>query len=74
MSKLTYRDVSLLQSAGAKLTFSRTAWWIKDKDGTDWYVTEPYDNQYLQFQQTAGTYMSTPESMDRERFEELFNA
>lgn len=71
---LTYRDTALLSSAGAELSFTRNAWWMKDKNQQLWYVTETYTNQYIQFQEVYRTSMTEPRSMSREEFEERFNA
>lgn len=69
MPKLTYRDIPLLQKAGAVLSATRTAWWLDDRHGTTWYVTESDENQWLEF---ADTDWSLRKTMTREEFQELF--
>lgn len=69
MSKMTYRDIPVLRSAGFEASSSGWSWSKKDKDGNLWVVHEDeLDNNKLSFSMVGGPSIR----MTRERFDELF--
>lgn len=69
MSKMSYRDIPVLRSAGFVCSESGWTWSKKDNNGNLWIVSEDEDDSNkLSFSMVGGPSVR----MTRERFDELF--
>jgi hypothetical protein len=69
MSKMTYRDIPVLRSAGFEVGPSGWTWSKKDMDGNLWIVSEDEeDTNKLSFTMVGGPSVR----LTRQRFDELF--
>lgn len=68
MANMTYRDVPVVRAAAHDISSSGYTWYLRDKDGQQWSVSEDEDESNLLTFRLASASIR----MSREKFDELF--